>query len=144
MAGAPVSGPGRLSRRTDRSPSQKIRELPDAKYGEAKDFNDLQKQAPLANDPQPNISAAAPDQGPQQNPMSLSNVIPLGAPTQRPNEPVTAGSPLGPGAGPEAMGPAGTARTAQYQNASSLLSSIAAGSDNPDLQALAANIKRGA
>lgn len=143
---APVSGPGALARRTDRSPVQKIRQLPDAAYGEAKEFNDLQKQAPLDNVPAQDRGAAAPaqDAGPQPASMPLSNVIPLNAPTQRPDEPVTAGAPLGPGPGPEVMGPAQSMRTAQYQSASDLLSNIAAGSDNPDLQALAANIKRGA
>ena len=141
MAGAPVSGPGRLSRRTDRSPFQKIRELPDAAYGEAKEFNELQKQSPLANTPQQ--TTPAPSAGPQPNPMPLSSVIPLGAPTQRPDEPVTAGVATGPGPGPEVLGQAMTARTAQYQSARDLLGSIAATSDNPDLQALAANIKRG-
>lgn len=119
---------------------QKIRTLPDAAYGEAKEFNELQKQAPLANVPQPGPGGAA---APQPNPNPLASVVPLSAPTQRPDEPVTAGAPLGPGPGPEVMGPAMAARTAQYQSASQLLSSIAASSDNADLQALAANIKRG-
>lgn len=30
--------------------------------------------------------------------------VPFGAPTQNPNEPVTAGAPLGPGVGPQAAG----------------------------------------
>jgi len=142
-AGAPVSGPGALSRRTDRGPSQKIRELPDAAYGEAKEFNDLQKQAPLENVPQTSMT---PQGGPSgAGPaMPLSSVVPLSAPTQRPDEPVTAGAALGAGPGPEALGPAQTMRTAQYQSASDLLSQLAAGSDSPDLRALAANIKRGA
>lgn len=31
------------------------------------------------------------------------SLTPLGAPTERPDEPVTEGNPLGPGAGPEAL-----------------------------------------
>jgi hypothetical protein len=31
---ASVSGPGKLSRRTDGGPAQKLRDIPDAKYGE--------------------------------------------------------------------------------------------------------------
>lgn len=142
LPGAPVSGPGRLSRRTDRSPFQKIRELPDASYGEAKEFNDLQKQAPLANAPAPAPGAGGP--GPQANPTPLASVIPLNAPTQRPDEPVTSGALTGPGPGPEALGPAMSMRTAQYQSASDLLNNLAAGSDSPDLKALAANLRRGA
>jgi hypothetical protein len=143
MSGAPVSGPGRMSRRTDRSPSQKIRELPDAAYGEAQEFNDLQKQSPLANDPKapaPGMQTGAPSGGG----MPLSSVIPLSAPTQRPDEPVTAGVNGGPGPGPEALGPAMSQRTAQYQSASDLVSQLAAASGSADLQALAANLKRGA
>lgn len=144
MSGAPVSGPGKMSRRTDRSPSQKIRELPDAAYGEAKEFNDLQQQSPLANDPTasaPGMQSSAPSSS-QAPP--LSSVVPLSAPTQRPFEPVTQGAASGPGAGPEALGPAMTGRTAQYQSASDMVNQLAASSGSPDLAALAANLKRGA
>ncbi len=40
-------------------------------------------------------------------PVLPGQVTPLDAPTERPNEPVTAGVPLGPGPGPEALGPLG-------------------------------------
>lgn len=130
--GAPVSGPGRLARRTDRSPSQKIRELPDAAYGDAKEFNDLQKQAPLQNSPQP-TALGAPGTAPGK--MPLSSVIPLNAPTQRPDEPVTAGSNFGPGPGPEALGNA-TGQAADYSSARSTLQSIASASNNPEAAAL--------
>jgi hypothetical protein len=33
------------------------------------------------------------------------NLPPIDAPTGRPNEPVTAGAPMGPGPGPEVLGP---------------------------------------
>jgi hypothetical protein len=45
---APVSGPGAGSKRTDGGPVQKLRELPDANYGEAATYRDLQQSAPLA------------------------------------------------------------------------------------------------
>ena len=35
------------------------------------------------------------------------NITPLSAPTERPNEPITAGLPIGAGPGPEAMAPIG-------------------------------------
>lgn len=44
--------------------------------------------------------AAAPTGSPVPNPVSPDEVLPLDAPTQRPDEPVTAGLPFGPGAGP--------------------------------------------
>ena len=37
------------------------------------------------------------------------SLMPLDAPTQRPNEPVTAGAPVGPGPGPEVIGLGGEA-----------------------------------
>jgi hypothetical protein len=133
--GAPVSGPGRLARRTDRSPSQKIRELPDAQYGEASEFNSLQKQAPLENVPKTGPAPAPTAPGTQPGGMPLSSVIPLNAPTQRPDEPVTAGSNFGPGPGPEALGNAG-GQAADYSSARSTLQSIAAASNNPEAAAL--------
>lgn len=88
---APVSGPGRLSQRTDRQP---IAQLPDAAYGEQQTFRADQQAAPMA---------AAP--GPQGvGPADLSQVVPFGAPTSRPGEPVTAGAASGPGPGMSALG----------------------------------------
>lgn len=91
-----VSGPGSLSRRTDTGPAQKIRELPDAEYGEAATYRDLQQGAPLAQDP-----GARPT--PQVN-VAAQNVVPLSAPSQDPNTPVTDGASAGPGLGIEALG----------------------------------------
>lgn len=85
---APVSGPGAMSKRTDGGPAdrQAMRDLPNAKYGEQAQFQDIQRGAPMA--------AADPRAG----------IIPLSAPSQRPDEPVTAGNPLGAGIGPQAAG----------------------------------------
>lgn len=83
---APVSGPGKLSKRTDGGPAdgQPMRDLPDAKYGENKAFREAQAAAPMSG-------GGLPD---------LSGVVPMGAPSMRPDEPVSAGMPFGPGAGP--------------------------------------------
>lgn len=46
------------------------------------------------------------DQTPLMSPGIGADMVPnLGDPTMRPGEPVTAGLPVGPGAGPEALGP---------------------------------------
>lgn len=82
---APVSGPGALSKRTDGGPGQGRMQLPDAAYGEQKDFQQIQAGAAMEEAAQP-------------------QVIPLSEPTMRPDEPVTHGSPSGPGGGPEAIG----------------------------------------
>lgn len=94
-AGA-VSGPGKLSKRTDLPPSQGAKRLPDAAYGEQRDFQAQQAGAPMAK---------------SSNPMA--GVIPLGAPTNRPSEPVTTGIDAGPGAGSEILGLKGAAETMQ-------------------------------
>jgi hypothetical protein len=91
---APVSGPGSLSRRTDGGPGQAaqgIKSLPNAGYGESKEFRNIQQGAPMAN------SKAQPKP-------AMPKVTGLGAPTERPNEPITSGIPMGPGPGPEALG----------------------------------------
>lgn len=80
---APVSGPGRLSRRTDGA--QPRMQLSDARYGEQAAFQEAQAGAPMAQ-----------AQGP-------SGLVPLDAPTQHPGTPVTDGAEMGPGAGPEAL-----------------------------------------
>jgi hypothetical protein len=84
------SGPGKFAKRTDR---QKARQLPNAQYGEQQDFQNIQAAAPMAKTAQ----APAP-----RNPMA--DIIPLNAPTRRPNEPVTAGVDAGPGPGREILG----------------------------------------
>lgn len=89
---AAVSGPGRLSRRTDGN--QPMQSLPDAKYGEQQAFQNAQQAAPMAADAGGMGAAAQPSGGPD-----MSNVIPMGAPTQAPDQPIQAGLPMGPGAG---------------------------------------------
>ena len=92
-----ASGPGALSRRTDRGPAQKIRELPDAEYGEAATYKDLQQSAPLAQSP------GAEGVPTQENPYA-NQVVPLGEPSLNPGMPVTDGAAAGAGAGLEALG----------------------------------------
>lgn len=94
---APVSGPGKLSRRTDGGPMQGPKVAPGGKYGERKAAMEQQSAAPMAGSQAPNkISMPAPRP-------AMGPIVPLTAPTQRPDEPITAGSPFGPGAGPEAL-----------------------------------------
>jgi len=85
LAGA--SGPGKFSKRTD---------LPSSYYGEGVETAAIKSGAPLATTPdvRPSQAPAVPAQEP---------VTPLFAPTQRPDEPITAGIDRGPGAGSEAL-----------------------------------------
>jgi hypothetical protein len=68
--------------------------LPNPDYGEQQTFRDIQTGAPMANaDGQPAVQ-----------PVDLSRVTPLGAPTGNPDMPVTAGADSGPGPGSAALG----------------------------------------
>ena len=78
----PVSGPGALSQRTDMVNSD-----PNV-YGDRKATQEIMSGAPMAK--AQSVPAPAP-------------ITSLFAPTERPNEPVTTGNPLGPGAGPEIL-----------------------------------------
>lgn len=99
---APVSGPGKLSKRTDGGPAQKIRPMTGGPYGEGKELEGLQAAAAMAGREAPGApTPQAPTEGPPRQPVET---IPFGAPTQKPDEPVTAGSEMGPGVGPAAMG----------------------------------------
>jgi hypothetical protein len=95
---APVSGPGALSRRTDGGPVQAAKEMSaGGKYGERKALQELQQSAPMQGNsipsvPTPSISAPR------------TPVTNLFAPTERPNEPITAGAPTGAGRTPEPVG----------------------------------------
>lgn len=93
---APVSGPGKLSRRTDTGPTQSMQQMSaNGVYGERKALAEMQSSAPMQGNPTPNIpaptvSASAP--APTRQP-----VAGLFDPTQRPEEPITAGMPFGDG-----------------------------------------------
>lgn len=97
---APVSGPGRLARRTDGGPQQTHAQMTGMPYGENADFMDVQSSAPLAA-----ARTQVPNTRTGQVPTGQgAAATPLFAPTQRPDEPVTAGAPFGPGDGPSPLG----------------------------------------
>jgi len=88
---AAVSGPGALSARTDGGPTTQPPMLASGgPYGSRQDMASIQSGAPMQGG-----GTAGP---------SPADLIPFGAPTQNPNEPITAGAALGPGIGPQAAG----------------------------------------
>lgn len=94
---AAVSGPGRFAKRTDGQPgSQPVRNLTGGPYGEGQEMAELQSSAPMSD----TQGTPAPSGGGSP----LPPVTPLGAPSERPDEPVTAGAPVGEGPGLEALG----------------------------------------
>ena len=115
---APVSGPAGMSARTDGGPadSQPMRALPDAGYGEQADFMGIQAGAPMAADPQ---IAPPPPPG-------------IDAPTNRPNEPVTAGAAMGPGPGPEVLPSLGSAASEDMKKLTMFLPMLERRAEDPD------------
>ena len=92
---APVSGPGSLSRRTD---GQGARYMAGGEYGEGQEMMDLQTSAPMAKT---ETAAARPRaRAGRQAAPEMARPTPLFAPSERPDEPITAGAPFGPGPGP--------------------------------------------
>jgi len=87
---APASGPGALSQRTDGSPTQPATYISGLPYGQGQQTYDNQVAAPMAGNTVPQMAGI--------------DVTPLSAPTQFPDEPVTAGIDMGPGVGSAAMG----------------------------------------
>lgn len=86
---AGVAGPGKFSKRTD--------SLPSAYYGEGVETAAISSGAPKAK-----TRGVADNVG--GRPAGPPPVVPLGAPSQRPEEPVTTGIDLGPGAGSQVLG----------------------------------------
>lgn len=117
---AAVSGPGSLSRRTDGGPIQGAQEIPGGgKYGERKELADLQAGAAMQGNPTPSM--------PSPNvpaPQQLTNLF---APTERPDEPITAGASFGPGFTPEQE------VTGRYKLVSKYLPMLNEQASNPDV-----------
>lgn len=95
LSPAPVSGPGAMSRRTD---GQGARYMSGGEYGEGQEMMDLQTSAPMSRTetraPRARASrASAPASG------GGAQITPLFAPSERPDEPITAGMPFGSGPG---------------------------------------------
>jgi hypothetical protein len=91
MRGA--SGPGPYAKRTDLAYKSQS-------YGDGVAYNAAKSGAPLATAPKSPLLSQAPDvaQGGAAGPITS-----LYAPTERPNEPITAGVDVGPGVGSDAL-----------------------------------------
>ena len=110
MAGNQNSGGRRQGRPGRKYPNrsdmrQAPKAVPGQTYGAAKQQLDAQKVIPLPTTPGP--SAAAPSSGAAALAGTVGGggmpVVPLDAPSTRPNEPITHGLPTGAGGGPEAL-----------------------------------------
>lgn len=93
------SGPGQFSQRTDRAVYNANQSLPNAEYGENRDYQEQKSAAPMAGAQQ------TPPMNLQQMFQGLGQeVVPLDAESQWPDVPVTDGAASGEGRGPEALG----------------------------------------
>lgn len=75
-------------------------------YGKATAQREAQRALPMGAPPPPAVGpvASSPATGPTVPGQLPGQLVPLDAPSQRPNEPVTAGVPVGAGGGPELLG----------------------------------------
>lgn len=85
---APVSGPGALSRRTDGRVAEGYA------YGMNKQINEQAASAPMAKASQPRPASASK----MMSASPLPAITPITAETMDPNDPITNGVPVGPGA----------------------------------------------
>jgi hypothetical protein len=98
MAKEVVSGIGNKSKRTDQNPSkQAMRYYAGGKYGEGKATLEQQQGAPMAG----KVKQATPQQTKQS---IFSQLTPITAPTERPDESPEVGMPFGEGPGPTEVG----------------------------------------
>ena len=117
---APVSGPGALSQRTDGGPTQAAKYMPGLEQGQGQINMSNQMAAPLAGTESPVKTASSMP--------SLPSLIPLTAPTERPQEPQSLGMPFGNTPGPEILNLPNPTQT-QYVSAKSVIDEVASAVD---------------
>lgn len=139
--------------RSDLTRPAPITTVPGQGYGEQAQQRAAQQVIPMGAQPVATGGggAGAPPQTPSAAPapqMPLPGVKPFTRPTERPNEPVTHGLPVGPGAGPEALtGVGAIARDNQVQQGTliNVLNNLASGPNaTPAIRDLAARANTGA
>lgn len=98
---APVSGPGAMSQRTDGGPTQAAMYMSGLPYGQGQAQMQQQTSAPMAGNPvaAAQVSADNVARAPQMPP-----TVGMFEPTQRPDEPITAGMDFGPGPDSSVLG----------------------------------------
>jgi hypothetical protein len=131
--GTPVSGPGGFSQRTDKAVSNANSSLPNAQYGENRDYQEQKTAAPMGQSP------GGMDIGSLMGAMR-PEAIGLGEESQQPDTPVTDGAALGPGAGTEALGP--SAEDPSVARNASWMMAMLAMADTPGSSDSARNLVR--
>ena len=141
---APVSGPGSLSQRTDGGPASKqaARYISGLPYGQGNEMMATQMAAPMEATSSPSPVSASQIAGqPQQQAQPSAEpmpVIPLNAPDQFPDNPITHGADAGPGPDMSSLN-LRSPEVASYQNSKDYIQALARNSDaSPALKSLAA------
>jgi hypothetical protein len=94
-----------MASRTDGGPASKQAIRYAAGEPGAEDFVNLQRQAPLAKTPPVrSMAPSAMRQAVQETQPAGADVVPFGAPSQNPGQPVTHGADAGPGPGSDVLG----------------------------------------
>jgi len=117
------------SNRTDLN--MPVSTVPNQEYGAAAKQQAAQKAVPMASSP--NVQAPTPARA--STPIPAPGTMPHLDPTNRPNEPVTAGMPFGAGAGPEAIEP-------NYPNLAQIIQNTAQGKFSSMATLQLANVAR--
>jgi hypothetical protein len=111
---AGISGPGKFAKRTDL-------QYQSPEYGDGVAMQQQMAGAPLAKSPDVRgATNTAVRQAAESAVTAQDALTPLYAPTQRPNEPITQGIAMGPGAGPEVL----AMRSAQMEKLSDTLAKM--------------------
>lgn len=136
---AAVSGPGKNSQRTDGGPSvadakQAAQYISGMPYGEGQEINSIAQSAPMAAAPAPAMPAAV--MASMQTPPT---VTPFSSPTERPDEPVTTGVPVGPGANRLTGAPAVAASEADKEKSLMMIALLQQVADREDSSAASRN-----
>src|SRR5689334_24635700 len=97
-----TSPPGALSQRTDKQPINVPTGLP---YGQGQELHQLEQASAMSATPATPSAPAGAFQVASPGPQLAAQPTRIHAPTERPDEPVTAGAALGPGPGLEAIQP---------------------------------------
>lgn len=144
---ATVSGPGKYSQRTDGGPSvadakQAAQYISGMPYGEGQEINNIAQSAPMAAAPAAPTASPLDAMAAMQTP---STVTPFSAPTERPNEPVTTGVPVGPGSdalSANVTAPAVALSAADKEKSLMILGILQQAADRPDASLATRNMLR--
>lgn len=139
---APASGPGRLSKRTDGGPAQKMMVASGQDYGERQQTLAQERTNPMSQaDPIPAVSVpsapsgAQPGPAAQATPMDFGGVG-FGGASTRPNEPITHGVDIGPGGGVDVLPVQARPQYAQQGPTTQLLARLSASDQSGALASL--------